>query len=332
MVWPERTKRRPEVTKMAFDAGRPEIGILLYPGVQMAAVLGLTDLFALSGGTASARLSVSHWQPMSSDNRDVHRVWSSVDASGREPDVMIVPPTLNDLPPASMRAGLAHWLGAHHARGGVIVSLCSGVLLVAETGLLDGHRVSTHWSCSRRLTTSFPRVAVGAESRIVELPGIVTAGGFMAWLDVGLLLIERYLGCSARAETAQFVMPIGPAAADRPIGRQTHSDAAVRRAQDLVHLRDGRDCAVATLAAAARLERRTFLRRFTAATGMTPMEYCRAVRLARGRELLEESQLSVQEIADMVGYLDTTSFARAFRRAHGQSPAAFRRGLSVSTP
>ena len=90
-------------------------------------------------------------------------------------------------------------------------------------------------------------------------------------------------------------------------------------------MRDGRGVSLAALATAAGLERRTLLRRFASATGMTPIEYCRSVRIARARELLEGGDCSQKEIAQSLGYKDVASFARVFRKAVGEAPGAYRK-------
>src|SRR5580693_6281443 len=117
------------------------------------------------------------------------------------------------------------------------------------------------------------------------------------------------------------------------VPRQTHGDTAVLKAQEWVHIRDGRDVSLASMAAAG-LERRTLLRRFANATGMTPIEYCRAVRIARARELLECGNTPQKEIAESLGYEDVASFARVFRKVTGSAPGAYRKqfGLNAVSP
>ena len=102
------------------------------------------------------------------------------------------------------------------------------------------------------------------------------------------------------------------------------------KAQEWVHIRDGRDVSLASMAAAAGLERRTFLRRFANATGMTPIEYCRAVRIARARELLECGNTPQKEIAQSLGYKDVAAFARVFRKATGLAPGAYRKSFGLN--
>jgi transcriptional regulator GlxA family with amidase domain len=157
-------------------------------------------------------------------------------------------------------------------------------------------------------------------------------------VDTGLLLVDRILGSAVRAETARFILSEPAASEARYFGgfapRQAHGDAAVLKAQEWVHIRDGRDVSLASMAAAAGLERRTFLRRFANATGMTPIEYCRAVRIARARELLEFGNTPQKEIAQSLRYKDVASFSRVFRKATGLAPGAYRKrfGLNVVSP
>ncbi len=101
------------------------------------------------------------------------------------------------------------------------------------------------------------------------------------------------------------------------------------KAQEWVHLRDGRGVSLASMAAIAGLQRRTFLRRFAKATGMTPLEYCRGVRIARARELLISGDTPQKAIAQSLGYKDVASFARVFRKATGSTPGVYRNRFGI---
>lgn len=320
-----------ESDSVAGSGEASEIGIVIYPGAQLAAAHGLTDLFDIAGRIAAESrrngdLRVSHWSPVGDGIACVYR---SEPSAAPRPQILVLPPTLGHLPDPQTCAAIARWLHEQHSNGVQLATVCSGVFLVAGTGLLDGRTVSTHRGCARALTESFPRIAVNGDERMIEHPGILTAGGFMAWIDVGLLLIERLLGEEVRAQTARFALAGQGAGPGRPsfdfMPRQAHDDAAVLRAQELVHRNDGQGVQLAAMAAAARLERRTFLRRFMGATGMTPIEYCRAVRIARARELLEAGSMPLKRIAESLGYTDVSSFARAFRRVHGVPPGVHRK-------
>jgi transcriptional regulator GlxA family with amidase domain len=313
-----------------------EIGIVHYPGAQVACILGLTDLFGVASTIALDRrrsgqgsLRVTHWQPPHSRGANLSCVYDSAPRASRRPRTLIIPPTMLDLPNPDVPAGVVTWVRNRHADGATLVSLCSGAFILAETGLVDGKSVATHQICAEALAKRFPQIVVEVNRRIIDHDNIVTAGGFLAWVDVGLFLVDRILGPTVSAETARFVLSDPAAGQARYFTGfappQTHGDRAVLRAQEWVHMRDGRGGSLAALATVAGLERRTLLRRFASATGMTPIEYCRAVRIARARELLEGGDTSQKQIAQSLGYKDVASFARVFRNAVGSTPGAYRK-------
>jgi transcriptional regulator GlxA family with amidase domain len=313
-----------------------EIGIVHYPGAQVACILGLTDVFGVASTivrdqrrSGQGPLRVTHWQPLHSRDANLSCVYDSAPRGSPKPRTLIIPPTMVDLPDPDVPAGVVSWVRNHHAAGATLVSLCSGAFILAETGLVDGKSVATHQICAEALAKRFPQIVVDTNRRIIDHGDIITAGGFLAWVDIGLFLVDRILGSATRAETARFVLS-DPAAGEARYFTgfappQTHGDRAVLKAQEWVHMRDGRGVSLAVMATAAGLERRTLLRRFASATGMTPIEYCRAVRIARARELLEGGDTSQKQIAQSLGYKDVASFARVFRKAAGSAPGAYRK-------
>src|SRR5882724_9151078 len=317
-----------------------EIGIVHYPGAQVACILGLTDLFGVASTIAldqrrsgHSPLRVTHWQPLHSRDANLSCVYDSAPRGSPQPLTLIIPPTLAKLPdpdvPPDVPTGVVSWVRNRHAAGATLVSLCSGAFILAETGLVDGQSVATHQICAKALAKRFPKIVVDTNRRVIDHGDIITAGGFLSWVDLGLFLVDRILGPAIRAETARFVLS-DPAAGEARYFTgfappQTHGDRAVLKAQEWVHMRDGRGVSLAAMATAAGLERRTLLRRFASATAMSPIEYCRAVRIARARELLEGGDTSQKQIAQSLGYKDVASFARVFRQAVGSAPGAYRK-------
>src|SRR5882724_7495007 len=324
---------------MSASAGH-EIGIVHYPGAQVACILGLTDLFGVASTIAldqrrsgHSPLRVTHWQPLHSRDANLSCVYDSAPRGSPQPLTLIIPPTLAKLPdpdvPPDIPAGVVSWVRNRHAAGTTLVSLCSGAFILAETGLVDGQSVATHQGSAKALAKRFPQIVVDTNRRVIDYGDIITAGGFLAWVDVGLFLVDRILGPAMRARTARFVLD-DPAAGEARYFTgfappQTHGDRAVLKAQEWVHMRDGRGVSLAAMAAVAGLERRTLLRRFATATGMTPIKYCRAVRIARARELLEGGDTSQKQIAQSLGYKDVASFARVFRKSVGLAPGVYRK-------
>lgn len=316
--------------------GTYEVGIVDYPGAQAACILGLTDLLGVASRIALDRrrsapnpLRVTHWKPIPSASSTLACVYDSAAHGTPRPQTLILPPTMVKLPDPEVSAGVVTWIRSRHAAGATLASLCSGAFILAATGLVDGLSVATHQICAAALAKRFPRIIVNTRQRIIDHGAIVTAGGFLAWIDLALYLVGRILGPAVRVETARFVLADPVAGEARSLTGfappQTHGDAAVLKAQEWVHMRDGSTVSLAAMAAAAGLQRRTLLRRFASATGMSPIKYCRSVRIARARELLEGGDTPQKQIAESLGYKDVASFARVFRKAVGAAPGAYRK-------
>jgi transcriptional regulator GlxA family with amidase domain len=168
-----------------------EIGIVVYPGVQAAPVHGLTDLFGVAAFIARDQqrhdpvpLRVTHWQPAHSRDTKLSCVYDS-DPRGRpQPRILIIPPTMVDLPNPSVPAGVVAWLRSRHAGGAKLVSVCSGAFILAETGLVAGRSVSTHRICAEALAKRFPEIHVDTRQRMIDHGGWTLAcfwwTGFLA--------------------------------------------------------------------------------------------------------------------------------------------------------
>jgi transcriptional regulator GlxA family with amidase domain len=317
------------------------IGIVLYPGVQPACVNGLTDLFGIASRIVPEQqrpgrspLRVTHWQSTHASDTRFFCVYDSAPGQTPQPRLLIIPPTMTNLPDPVIPSGVVRWLRKQHAAGATLVSLCSGAFILGKTGLVAGRSVATHRICAEALAKRFPQIVVDTKRRIIDHGDIITAGGFLSWVDVGLFLVERFLGAAVRVETARFVLSDPVASEVRYFAGfappLAHGDRAVLKAQEWIHLKDGRGISLGSIASAAGLERRTLLRRFANATGMTPMGYCRAVRIARARELLEGGSSPQKLIAQSLGYNDVASFARVFRKAVGLAPGAYRKKFGGS--
>ncbi len=316
-----------------------EIGVLLYPGAQLAAVLGLTDLFGFAGriaasyqGRSDSPLRVSHWRQETSGAKPV-RVFDSAPGSAGALTALILPPTLNEPMGGDAATPFAGWLQGHHATGVILGSVCGGAFLLAETGLLAKRSVTTHWAHANLFQTRFPQVRLNADRLIIDDGDIITAGGVMAWTDLGLRLVDRFLGPTVMVDTARMLVVDPPGREQRYYSafspRLTHGDAAVLKVQHWLQATDAKDIALATLAAQARLEERTLLRRFRKATGMTTTDYCQRLRVGKARELLQFGTLSIDRIAWDVGYSDPGAFRKVFTRVVGLSPGEYRRRFSA---
>lgn len=324
------------MTRTMANPSNAEVGLLLYPGCQMAMIHGMTDLLAIAGNFSEKhggqRLRVSHWQR--GDDGCFTRCYDTDPGNGGEPEVLIVPGRLSGPVTPEEAAPYARWLLNRHAHGATLVSNCGGAFLLASTGLLAGRRVTTHWAFADAFRARFPDVMVDPDKMVIEDGDIITAGGLMAWTDLGMRLVDRLLGPTVMMETGKFLL-IDPAGREQRHYSKfaptlTHGDEAILKVQHWLQAKGARDVGVREMAAEAHLEERTFLRRFRAATGLKPTEYAQKLRVGKARELLEFTNRPVDQIAWSVGYEDAGAFRKVFNRVTGLPPGDYRRRFGVS--
>lgn len=315
-----------------------EIGLLLYPAVQLAAVHGLTDLFLVANRIASARspslsaIRVSHWQTEASTTQIV-RIFDTHPRQAGDPCIILALPSLGDLLSSEAIKPFANWLKAHHDRGAILGSVCAGTFLLAETGLLTGRSATTHWAYAEVLAERFPAIHVDIEKLIIDDGDIITAGGLMSWTDLGLKLVDRILGSTIMIETARFLLVDPPGREQRYYSNFSpqlyHGDRAVLAVQHWLQTQSSCGVSLMAMAERAGLEERTFLRRFRKATGLKPTEYCQHLRVSKARELLEITTKSIDQISWAVGYQDSSAFRRTFQKIMGLSPGDYRHRFSM---
>ena len=321
---------------MALVDPPAEIAILHYPGAQLSALHGLTDVFGIAseqshliGGATAPMLRVTHWCPAAAPGL-VEKTFDTHPQLVSRPVVAIAGPSLRDLPDdPQMLDTLATWLKERHDDGCVVCSVCTGAFLLARSGLLDGRAATLHWCHAAEFAARYPAVRIDADNLVVDEGDIITAGAVMAWTDLGLRIVHRLLGSPVTVATARYML-FDPAGREQRhysgfAPRLNHGDAPVLRVQHWLQATGARDVTVTAMAGHAGLEERTFLRRFHRATGLKPTEYCQHIRMAGARQMLELSTRTVAQIAWEVGYGDEAAFRKVFRKMVGLPPAAYRR-------
>ena len=325
------TKNGPQLT----NASPLHVAIASYPGAQATCIHGLTDLFMYADyfareHAANARpvVRVTHWRH-SADGDALECAYDSDPGPLGKPVVVIVPACQMAPPKTALAPQSVSWVRQRHAEGAVVAAVCGGVFLLAESGLLAGRRATTHWMFAQELARRFPDLDVDPDRLVIDESDVITAGGVLAWADLGLSLVERLLGPAVMCTTARFMLMDPPGREQRIYGEFTphllHGDKVILSVQHWLQTNSAATCTVSSLAERAHLSERTFLRRFTKATGVKPSEYHQRLRVARSRELLEFTRDSVEQVAAAAGYEDPGGFRRIFKRVVGLSPAEYRR-------
>ncbi|MEU3224134.1 GlxA family transcriptional regulator [Streptomyces sp. NPDC006976] len=225
---------------------------------------------------------------------------------------------------------LVDWLRDHGPLPERLVSVCSGALLLAAAGLLDGHRATTHWNVTDRLARDHPAVDVDPEPIFVRDGRISTSAGVTTGIDLALALVEEDHGRDVALTVARHLVvflrrPGSQSQFSAQLSAQTARREPLREVQHWITEHPGADLGVEALAARARLSPRHFARAFRTETGTTPGRYVDQVRLEHARRLLEDTTDGVAGIARSSGYGTPEAMRRAFVKALGTAPAEYRR-------
>jgi transcriptional regulator GlxA family with amidase domain len=240
-------------------------------------------------------------------------------------DTIVVPACNDGLGTADLRDALR----AAHARGARIASICTGAFILAEAGLLDGRRATTHWAHTDRLIERYPGVDVYPDVLYVEDGGILTSAGAAAGIDLCLHMVRADFGSEvANAVARRLVVP-----PHRDGGQAQFIDAPMPRneADGLAPLLDwalgrlGEPLTLEDLARQAHVSTRTLVRRFQAALGTTPLQWLLMQRVRRARHLLEATDEPVERVASLAGFGTAANLRQHFTRAVGVAPMSYRR-------
>jgi transcriptional regulator GlxA family with amidase domain len=322
------------------------VAILAMPETTASVIYGMYDLFMSAGrdwgvivtGTPGPQLIVptvvsARTEPFLAANHVRITPQASLDA-GLGADIVCVPELA--VPPGEPIDGRfleeIAWIRRSYASGSTIATACSGTILLAEAGLLDGHDATTHWAYCDLLTQRHPRVRVKPKAALVATGDgqrLVMAGGGTTWLDMALFLIARVAGVEAAMQTARINLIDWHDIGQQPFARLARTrqsdDAIVARCQEWIAEHYRESSPVTAMTRLSGLAERSFTRRFKAATGLSPLEYVQTLRLEEAKQLLEQSDRPAEAIAEDVGYEDAAFFGRLFRRHVGLTPAQYRR-------
>ncbi|WP_211342771.1 GlxA family transcriptional regulator [Actinomadura pelletieri] len=275
-----------------------------------------------------AFLVTTEWPgPLTSDLGLLQQVEHGPDVM-READLILVFPIGDGLPGPEVIDAIRD----AHRRGATVASFCSGAFVLAETGLLDGRRATTHPRLAAELARRYPRVHVEPDALYVDEGRLVTGVGGAEGINMVMHLVRREHGTAVANAIAQETVAVPNWSGDRP--RYLSFPTAARSEDERItavlewagdHL--DQPHSIDDLAARALMSTRTFNRRFKAATGTTPHAWLRAQRVRRAGELLETTGLGVEEIARQVGYRTAAVLRENFIKTRGVSPQAYRRAL-----
>lgn len=334
---------------MSRSAPQTRVSVLALPDAMMSTLSGMYDsmnCFQLLGSYDSHVPGTNPFQPEIVAARAEpigtasglpvapHRTIDEVDQT----DIVILPSLMveggNWTP--GRYPELVSWLIDMHDRGAILCSACSGVLLLAETGLLDGREATMHWAYARTFRENYPNVRLSLEKVLIatgDRQQFVMSGASASWHDLVLYLIARHAGPTAAQAIAKFLLLQWHVDGQAPYvvfeAPTTHGDAAVREMQDWLETNYTVAAPVDEMVRRSGLPERSFKRRFTKATGLTPIAYVQHLRIEDAKRRLERTETAIDEISWAVGYEDPAFFRRLFKRLCGLTPGAYRRKFGL---
>jgi transcriptional regulator GlxA family with amidase domain len=224
---------------------------------------------------------------------------------------------------------LAPWIRHHYDQGAHVASICTGVFLLAETGLLDGKSATLHWGFADMFRKRYPQVKLRQDRMYIDHGRLYCSAGVAAGLDLSLYLVGKFCGRQAAVESAKtMVLDMGrvsQAPYERFFFPRDHGDPLVVKAQEWIEQHESRPIDYEWLAQELRTSRRSMERRFKRSVGVTPLGYLQKLRVERAKRLLEEGAYTFSEITYQVGYEDIPFFRKIFVRLTGLRPNEYQR-------
>lgn len=317
-----------------------------------SSITGVIDLFALAGVTwnriqgqqpdivFNVRLATDKQHPIEcingltlSSHLSFDQIQKIIDHGSQNQNIMIIPTIggpINQVLDHSPE--LINLLQQANKAGWVIAGNCTGNFLLAQAGILDNKIATTHWGFENEFRQRFPQVNLQPEQLITRDDNIYCAGGGITWFDLGLHIIERNINFETAIQTAKaFVIDYRR---DSQLSysllrlSNSHQDELIQKIQNRIDKNINHPLNIEDLAAQFNVSQRTLIRRFNKALGMPPIAYLQAIRIERAQKLLEESEHPIESIINTVGYEDTSSFRRLFKKRTGLTPTEYRHRFS----
>ncbi len=324
------------------------IEMWIYPDCLASAVTGPLDIFSVANAIWAAKNrdqteALFKWSLRSLDGQGVKTpsgiylaADGAIDADAGVADVVMLPGIYVDKGLSGLFAHLAHLqplypvLQQRHRQGSLLAANCSASFLLAEAQLLDGGHATTTWWLERAFRARYPQVELLLADVLTEYRRVICSGAGTSYLNLTLHLVQRYAGQDIAAACAKSMLIDANRTSQMPYismtqqDSQSHSDALVLRAQKWMSKRQELPFSLQALAAHLAVSERTVIRHFHQALGSTPTAYSQLLKIDLAKRLLETSTLTLETVAERIGYADLGSFRRLFKRETGLSPADYR--------
>jgi len=314
-----------------------KIAIVDYPDVLKSAVYGLQEMFLMANEIATEQGLTIQLQAdiigfikrTNSQEETIPPIKDALQGNDVRYEAVILPPSMPSKFYLQPTPDLLNWLQNRHGEGSILCSACAGAFIIASTGLLAKREATTHWGLANDFTDLHPDTRLNLKEIVKNDGDIITAGGMMSWLDLGLELVAQFMSPAVMRQLGKILV-IDTGQREQRFYQQfsprlNHGDDVILNIQQTLQRDYPNTIRITELASASCLTERTFLRRFSKATGFKPSEYLQRLRIQKACDLLENTHKTFELIANEVGYEDVSACRKTFTRIIGLSPRAFKK-------
>ncbi|CAH6833797.1 AraC family transcriptional regulator [Vibrio chagasii] len=311
---------------MAIVTKSVKVEIIDYPGSLQSAVFGVKEFLQMANSldseseTVQFRVEIKPYGDLS--------VSSGNSNEESKADIILLPPNLDGSYYLERDGRLTDYLIDSHQKGSILCSACAGVFILAQTGLLEGRTVTTHWQAQQLFSELHTGIEVDIDKILIDDDDIITAGGLMSWMDLALFILTKYTTPTNTRNLGKYLVLDTGLREQRYyqsfVPNYAHGNDKIVSVQRFIQKNHHLPLTLDQLSEEAFMTRRTFIRQFTKATTLTPINYIQHVRVQSACELLESSHKPVEQISYLVGYEDVNSFRKVFMKIIGLTPSRFR--------
>ncbi|NOH34471.1 GlxA family transcriptional regulator [Vibrio chagasii] len=311
---------------MAIVTKSVKVEIIDYPGSLQSAVFGVKEFLQMANSLDSESETVQ-FQVEIKPYGDLS-VSSANSNEESKADIILLPPNLDGSYYLERDDRLTDYLVESHQKGSILCSACAGVFILAQTGLLEGRTVTTHWQAQQLFSELHTGIKVDIDKILIDDDDIITAGGLMSWMDLALFILTKYTTPTNTRNLGKYLVLDTGLREQRYyqsfLPNYAHGNDKIVSVQRFIQKNHHLPLTLDQLAEEAFMTRRTFIRQFTKSTTLTPINYIQHVRVQSACELLESSHKPVEQISYLVGYEDVNSFRKVFMKIIGLTPSRFR--------
>ncbi|TFE65860.1 hypothetical protein A7Q09_10660 [Methylacidiphilum sp. Yel] len=253
----------------------------------------------------------------------------------QNPDLIIVPSVGTDFDLSlQINKPYIDWIAKCYRQGSIVASFCTGALILAESGILNGKRATTNWCYAEFFKKKYPNIQWHIDQLIVDEGSVITAGGATSYLNLVIHIGRKFLGQQTALRAAKRMLIDVERHSQLPYmvfsQHKNHGDEALKKAQIIIEKNFQAPPSFQEIAISCGLSTRTLLRKFRATLGLSPSKYLQSVRIEAAKHLLETTNKTIEEISYAVGYEEERSFRRLFKKLTSLSPKAYRAKYGVA--